>query len=423
VRITGGGGTGAFGTAVVTSGVITSITITDKGIGFTSLPNFVVDLPRFLIYTAGLRTDFTGDVLTNTSQAIRGRDIREGLFLRGKTSGALAQILDHQGALDSNGNEIFDVDIFYGTFQIGESITYGDIARNIQISILVESGEYYENYPLKVPANCSVVGDEFRRVIFRPLPGTSASPWAFQKFRRDPVIDGMDVVTQAYGYHYLQNSTQPVYPKIQNKGAYEAAADLIRLNRQFLQEEVVARVDFNKTNSVAPFTPAFTYNKNFYKKSIGQLVDDLTFDLDYGEYNRTISNALKYYQTTDGNTVITSQLSEFLAVIDLFNTLVQAIIDNTAITGNKQNLFTQTVDPAFQSELGSDSVISSLIIAFKDVIDGSGSVNYPKENDEMDVFLANDTVRWQAISAIGHGGFMGVLDPQGQILSRSPYFQ
>jgi hypothetical protein len=41
----------------------------------------------------------------------------------------------------------------------------------------------------------------------------------------------------------------------------------------------------------------------------------------------------------------------------------------------------------------------------------------------MDVFLANDTVRWQAVSAIGHGGFMAVLDPQGQILSRSPYFQ
>lgn len=423
VRITGGGGTGAFGTAVVTAGVITSITITDKGLGFTSLPTFIVDLPRFLIYTAGLRTDFTGDVLTNTSEAIRGRDIREGLFLRGKTSNALAQILDHQGALDSNGNEIFDVDIFYGTFLVGESITYGDIARNVQVTVLVESGEYYENYPLKVPANVSIVGDEFRRVVFRPRPGTSASPWAFYKFRRDPVIDGMTVATQAYGYHYLQNSTQPVYPKIQNKGAYEAAADLIRLNRQFLQEEIIAQINYDVINNVIPFTTTFTYNKNFYKKSIGQLVDDLTFDLDYGEYNRTISNALKFYQTTDGNAVITTQLSEILAVIDQFNTLVQSIIDNTVITGLKQNLFTQTIDPAFQSEVGADNVIAALIIAFKDVIDGSGSVNYPKENEEMDVFLANDTVRWQAISAIGHGGFMGVLDPQGQILSRSPYFQ
>ena len=120
---------------------------------------------------------------------------------------------------------------------------------------MVESGEYYENYPLKVPANCSVVGDEFRRVIFRPRPGTSSSPWAFQKFRRDPVIDGLTVASQAYGYHYLQDSSQPVYPKIQNKGGYEAAADLVRLNRQFLQEEIIAWINYNVANSVAPFTP------------------------------------------------------------------------------------------------------------------------------------------------------------------------
>jgi hypothetical protein len=423
VRITGGSGTGAFGTAVVTAGVITSVTITDKGTGFTSLPAFVVDLPRFLIYTAGLRTDFTGDVLTNTSEAIRGRDIREGLFLRGKTSGALAQILDHSGALDSSGNEIFDVDIFYGTFVVGESITYGDIARNIQISILVESGEYYENYPLKVPANCSVVGDEFRRVIFRPRPGTSSSPWAFQKFRRDLVIDGMTTATQNYGYHYLQDITQPVYPKIQNKGGYEAAADLIRLNRQFLQEEIIAWVNYNVANNVAPFTTSFVYNKNLCKRDVGLIIDAITFDLDYGEYNRTISAGLKYYQSASALIAITTQLSEYLAVIDHLNTLIQSIIDNTVITGLKQTLFTQIVDPAFQAEVGSDNVIAALIIALKDVMDGSGSVNYPKENDEMDVFLANDTVRWQAISAIGHGGFMGVLDPQGQILSRSPYFQ
>ena len=423
VRITGGGGTGAFGQAVVTGGVITSVTITDKGSGFTSLPSFVVDLPRFLIYTGGLRTDFTGDVTTSTPEAVRGRDIREGLFLRGKTSGALAQILNHQGELDTGGNELFDVDIFYGTFVPGEAITYGDIARNIQITVLVESGEYYENYPLKVPANVSIVGDEFRRVIFRPRPGTSSSPWAFQKFRRDLEIDGLTTATQEYGYHYLQDSSQPVYPKIQNKGGYEAAADLIRLNRQFLQEEIIAWMNYNITNNVAPFTSSFSYNKNLCKRDVGLILDALTFDLDYGEYNRTISAGLKYYQSASALIAITTQLSEYLAVIDHLASLIQQIIDNTEITDLKQTLFAQTIDPAFQAESGADSVINALIIALKDVMDGSGSVNYPKENEEMDVFLANDTVRWQAISAIGHGGFMAVLDPQGQILSRSPYFQ
>ena len=423
VRITGGGGTGAFGTAVVTGGVITSITITDKGTGFISIPSFQVDLPRFLIYTANQRTDFTGDVLTNTPQAIRGRDIREGLFLRGKTSNALAQIVAHSGQLESGGNEIFDVDIIYGTFEIGESISYGDIARNIQISVLVESGEYYENYPLKVPANVSIVGDEFRRVIFRPRPGTSASPWAFYKFRRDKVLDGLSIASQEFGYHYLQDITQPVYPKIDNKGGYNAAADLIRLNRTFLQDEIVAWINYNIVNNIAPFTSTFTYNNTLCKRDIGLLVDAFVFDLDYGEYNRTISAGLKYYQSSSGLVAITTQLPQYIAVLAHLEDLMQDVITNTEIIDVKQQLFLQVIDPAFQAEIGADAVITDLLAALQDVIDGSGSVNYPKENEEMDVFLANDTVRWQAISAIGHGGFMGVLDPTGQILSRSPYFQ
>ena len=425
VRISGGGGTGAFGTAIAEAGVITSITITNRGSGFTSLPTIEVDLPRFLIKTEGFRTDFTGDVLTTTPESVRGRDIREGLFLRGENSGALAQILSHAGALDSEGREIFDVDIKSGTFEIGEVISYGDISKNIQISILIESGEYYEHYPLKLPDNCSIVGDEFRRVIFRPKPGTSSSPWAFQKFRRDLVLDGISIThaDTEFAYHYLQDASQPVYPKIQNKGAYRAAATLLELNRSFLQEEIIAWMNYNITNNVAPFSILFEYNESLCKRDVGLLVDAFTFDLKYGEYNRTISAGLKYYESASAEIAITTQLSEYLAVLTHLEALMQAIIDNTVITGLKQTDFPQIIDPAYSSESGADAVITALLTALKDVIDGSGSVNYPLENQEMDVFLANDAVRWQAISAIGHGGFMGVLDPAGQILSRSPYFQ
>ena len=423
VRITGGGGSGAFGTAVVTNGEISSISITDKGTGFTGLPTLDVDLPRFLINTEGFRTDFTGDVTTETSEAIRGRDIREGLFLRGETSGALAQILSHSGELDSNGNEIFDVDIKFGTFEIGESISYGDITKSIQISVLVESGEYYENYPLKVPQNVSIVGDEFRRVIFRPKPGTSSSPWAFQRFRRDLVIDGLTVADRLYGYHYLQNSAAPVYPKISNKGDNRSASALLDLNRLYLQEETIAWIDYNIVSNLPPFTTAFEYNRLAYKRDIGLLVDAFIFDLKYGEYNRTISAGLKYYETAASRAVITAQLSQYLAMLTKLEELMQEIISNTETDPTYQQFVPQVIDPAFQAESGSDLIISDLIAALKDVIDGSGSVNYPKDNDQMDVFLANDAVRWQAISAQGHGGFMGVLDPEGQILAKSPYFQ
>jgi hypothetical protein len=177
--------------------------------------------------------------------------------LFGETSGALAQILAHSGALDSSGNEIFDVDIKYGNFQLGENLSFGDVSRRINITINLESGIYEENYPLKIPQNTSIVGDEFRRCIVRPRVGTSSSPWAFNKFRRDLVIDGLTVTNNLYGYHYLQNSSQPVYPKVDNKGGYRAAAELIDLNREFLQNDVIAWIDTQISANIAPFTSTF----------------------------------------------------------------------------------------------------------------------------------------------------------------------
>ena len=418
----------AFGTAIVVGGVITEIRVTDEGSGFTAVPVVQADLPRFFIKTENYRTDFTGDVLTDTPVAYRGRDIREGLFLQGVESGALAQILAHEGALDSEGNEIFDVDIQYGSFQEGEPIAYGDVAKVDHISVLVESGVYYENYPLKVPANVSIVGNEFRRVIIKPRPGTSSSPWAFQKFRRDLEIDGLTFEDaegneSLYGYHYLHDKTQPVYPKIDNGGEYNQASILLNLNRRFIQNEVIGWIDYQIANNNSPFTSSFVYNSDLCKRDVGLLIDAIIFDIKYGGYNRTISAALKYFESTSSRIAITTQKSETIAGIQRIYTVASDVIANTEITTNYQDTYPQIVDNAYTAESGADTVISTLIDVVVDVIDGSGSVNYPKENEEMDVFLANDSVRWQAISCIGHGGFMCVLDPEGQILSRSPYAQ
>jgi len=423
VRITGGGGAGAFGVATVTSGIITKIEITDGGSGFTSEPTVFADLPRFLLRTEGQRTDFTGDVLTDTPVAYRTRDIREGLYLRGETSGALAEIVAHEGALDSLGNEIFDVDIKYGTFQLGEVIAYGDITAQIQVTIKVESGVYEENYPIKLPKNCSIVGDEFRRCIIRPRPGTSSSPWAFQKFRRDTTIDGLDTANRLYGYHYLQDTENPVYPKIQNGGNYKSSAELIRLNRNFLQNEIISWIAHQIENNIAPYTTSFEYNEALCKRDVGLILDAMIFDLKYGEYNRTVSAGLKYYQSASGRIAIGAQLSETIASINYLETLLTQIINNTTITTVYNDTFSQIVDPAFVKEAGTEAVLEDLFDAFVDVIDGSGSVNYPKDNEDMDVFLANDACRWQAITCQGHGGFMLTLDPVGQILAKSPYAQ
>jgi hypothetical protein len=417
-------GSGAFGTANISGGIIVGITIDDVGSGFTAIPTVIANLPRFLIKTENQRTDFTGDVTTNTPEAFRGRDIREGLFLKGETSGALAQILSHDGSLDSDGNEIFDVDIKFGSFIIDEKIAYGDSTKIIQISILVESGIYEENLPLKLPQNVAIIGDEFRRTIIKPRPGISSSPWAFNKFRRDVVIDSLQTATQLYGYHYLTDSTAPVHPKIDNKGGYRSAAALLDINKTFIQNEVIAWINYQIFNNIEPFVNTFTYNQQLCRRDVGLIVESITFDLKFGGYNRTVSAGLKYYQNASGLIAIQDQYDETEAAIYKILDLADAIIQNIQVVPVFQDTFIQVIDPSFSAEPGSFNVIEDLIDTLVDVINPSGSgVNNPKNNDQMDVFLCNDANIVRALTMQGHGGFSMTLDPEGQILAKSPYSQ
>jgi len=448
-RAEGGGGTGAFGEATIDNGSIISIEVTDPGQGFTDVPVLKVDLPRFRIRTNGKQTDFTGETTTDSVEAFRTRDIREGLLLQGENSNAIARILAHDGTLDSEGNEIFDVEILSGTFEINEPISYGAPANQTQICIFVEAGIYEEHFPLKIPPNTAIIGDEFRRTIVRPKKGTSSSPWAFQRFRRDLIIPDPDtsasrslsisedqedptpdnetnnlvIGERLFGYHYLQNSADPVYPKISNPGGFSAAARLLELNRQFLQEEVIAWINAQVQNNIAPFSTSFSYDSERCKKDVGLITDSIIFDLRYGEYFRTVSAGLKYYETASGRIAITTQLSETTAAINRWLQLAQGVINNEVISNTEQNTVNQIIDQAFDSKPNSNAVLNDLTEVLIDVIDGSGSVNYPKENNQMDVFLMNDADIIRAVTCQGHGGFMMVLDPTGQVLAKSPYCQ
>lgn len=470
VRIEGGGGEGAFGTADVnpTTGAIDSITITNQGTGFTSLPTVVANLPRFSLFTNGLRTDFTGNVLIDSPENYRGRDIREGLYLRGEKSGAIAQILAHNGDLgDINGEaaqdhgfsqqvpgptdlyELFDVDIISGKFEEGEPISYGDITVTKQVSVLIESGVYEENYPLRVPRNVAIIGDDFRRVIVKPKNGISTSSWAFRKFRRDRSIgdniptqnvnDRLEIADRVFGYHYLTDSSRPVWPRIDNRGSYRAAPTLLKLNRSFIQEEVVGWIDDQIFNSTGIWA-GFVYDRSVCRRDVGLLLDAMIYDLQYGEHYKTVSAALKYEQSSSGVKAITTQYQQTIAAIDRINVVAQQVLANTPLTENFQEIFVQTIDPAFVTETLAYQVFEDLVGVVTgiitdlrtlenggwqagDPVPGGLTLNPPKTNDRLDVFLCNDANIVRAVTCQGHGGFMMVLDPTGQILTKSPYAQ
>lgn len=397
--------------------------------------------------------------------------------------------------------------VYAGDFTPGETIVYNTNVSNLQNTIVIESGEYFEQYPIRLPANTSVRGDEFRRCIIRPADGVSSSPWANLYFRRDAQTDGLQtasldtstnyaiggtllnaditpdaasgvvsfslstgtipdeyvgyvfvgnqgqgVITDTvsggfvvdlgtpllngttisygdwaiykpitFGYHYLKDPSRPqnIFVTVDNDGAYEIAADLLRKNRTFIQLEVTAYMDAQvaaNSGNTSSYWYNFTWDHDLSIRDAGTLVDSLVYDITYGGWGKTITSADFISQYSSLNTGACAD------GIFYINTLSQAIINNTAITPTVGNTATQVFGTA-NGEAGVGPIITDLITAATRIVNKDPAYNPAKNNDAIDVFLMNDANVIRYVSCQNHGGFMQVLDPTGQIKNKSPYTQ
>ena len=139
-------------------------------------------------------------------------DIVSGKIVVGRTSGAKGFIYQYYGADGTSviGEDYFDLQDVQGEFVAGENLEYDQAVKKIQISVIIESGIYEEDYPIRIPPNVAIVGDELRRVIVRPADRPSRSPWADVWFRRDKTFDGLTLTSTEYGYHYLTDPSDPL---------------------------------------------------------------------------------------------------------------------------------------------------------------------------------------------------------------------
>jgi hypothetical protein len=120
-------------------------------------------------------------------------DILPAKVLVGITSAAFANIVTYNAGLSNTSDSITARLTKPGYYQIGEQLEFGESVKDLQIVIFVEAGIYTEDYPIKLPTNCSIKGDEFRRTIVRPKDRISQSPWRKVLFYRDAIIDAMEL--------------------------------------------------------------------------------------------------------------------------------------------------------------------------------------------------------------------------------------
>ena len=162
------------------------------------IENGVLDAPEIVDGTTSYKLHVGNNNLGFVDQANpENTDIIPGKVVRGKNSGATARIVDYRyeagpRAVQYAGTDEIEVQLLEPIeFEPGEEVEYGNYVKETQISIRVESGIYEEDYPIRVPANVSVKGDEFRRVIIRPKKRVSQSRWANTFFYRDAEFDGL----------------------------------------------------------------------------------------------------------------------------------------------------------------------------------------------------------------------------------------
>ena len=233
-----------------------------------------------------------------------------------------------------------------GFYSVGEQIDIGETVKDLHITIFVESGIYYEDFPIRLPNNTSIKGDEFRRTIVRPLDRPSQSPWRKVFFYRDAIIDAMELGPYNYSTNYATAST--------------------------------ARVN-GTSNKITITLGTGTAPQSW----IGKVFMD----------NHTPSNKR-------GRAVIDSVSNNVMNC-----TVIYPFQSTVTLASGNWNLY---------------DTINYGRFYLTDPLDINSAA---KNNKYIDSFLCNDQTRISNMTFQRIGGFAMVLDPEGQIKTKSPYGQ
>lgn len=370
-------------------------------------------------------------------------DILPGKSVRGKTSGAIGKIIafnyesDALTTTPANQDQLQLQLLEPLEFIAGEALEYANTVNRAEATIFVESGRYFEDFPIKVPANTSIKGDEFRRCIIAPNDRSSQSPWANTYFYRDLEFDNLtgnatsvtgygdtNIPTSGGGYvdpltgnvvgyfgkHYLTNNAIDINvgnSALTNPGSFPKAGKLLTKNKLFIIEEVIQFIDDTY--------PSLSYSATKCRRDTGFIIDGIIKDLNTGGRAESLKNQGAYYVGS-----VAGQVTETSAAINYIKTITPSILANTAF-GAKLGAVAQIIDTSITSEASVQTNLDALVDVIRFAF--NASYNPPKNNKLLDVFMCGDATRISNVSVQGHGGFMMVLDPNGQVLTKSPYAQ
>jgi hypothetical protein len=222
-----------------------------------------------------------------------------------------------------------------------------------------------------------------------------------------------------YGYHYLTDPGLPVNVGTDgatNPGRFNEAAKLIENNKNFIAEEVIQWIDAQIAGGSGIWA-AFTYNDTKCRRDTNLILDGIINDLKVGGREATLTNQAAYY-----NGSVAGQEQQTAAAITYIKTIAANVLANDSDAPfSALGAVPQVFDEDLTAESGSNTQLNALVDCVVFAFDAG--YNPPLNNSEMDVLLCNDGTIVRNLTVQRHGGFMMTLDPEGQILTRSPYCQ
>jgi len=307
-------------------------------------------------------------------------DALPGKVIKGKRSGAVGRIITFSQTTNETTffmqllePKEFDATQDNATQAPGEELEMGNFVKAKQVTIRVESGIYEEDYPIRLPNNVSLKGDEFRRVIIRPKNRVSQSKWAQTYFYRDREFDGNTLLTTGtpftnqsgevtgfFGFNYLTTNTRAINvgSNVSNLGKYNKAASIIKSNKEFIIDEVIAFINATFVNT------GFSYDEAKCRRDSAIILEGAGFDIAFGTNYNAVTNGLAY-QRANSAYVLSDQFNATIGAITFLRDAAQTLATNGGgdATTNTRLLayFNEIIDIATNGVVSTDTSADALV--------------------------------------------------------------
>lgn len=200
---------------------------------------------------------------------------------------------------------------------------------------------------------------------------------------------------QITNYKFVPGGVTP------NTNLYLNVVALIDLNKKFIQEESVAFIAYNVTNSVAPFAN-YAYNVEKCRRDVAYVLEGYISDVRHGSNRMTVTNAAKYFEN---GVAQVRQYAETATHTFIKNLIVNYILTNTTYP-SRQAIAAQSINQTYVAENAGITAISTLndviinvitsgLTSLPSVTSNRGYIKFPGLYKQKDILLITNTTRNQ----------------------------